>query len=324
MKFVDSALADIIESFPGTGVLVLGDFMLDEYIIGRAERISPEAPVPVVVEESRKFLPGGAGNVARNLLSLEARTALAGVIGRDEAGGALKKIFSDLSVAPENLFLELETRPTTRKTRILAGNHQICRVDSEVVNLLDQRSEQELLQFVADRLDSVKAIIVSDYDKGVVTPTLIKKTLELARARKIITAVDPQIGHFSYYKGVDILTPNHHEAGNFLGRRLQSDLEVEAGGYEILKRLGATRVLITRGEKGMSLIGPEGCLHIPTQAREVFDVTGAGDTVIALLTLALATGAEPEQAVRISNMAAGLVVARIGAAYLTRQELLSL
>ena len=316
-------LAGIVKSFQNTGVLVLGDFMLDEYIQGRADRISPEAPVPVVVERSRRLLPGGAGNVARNLLSLDARVSLAGVIGRDEAGRHLKRIFEELGVAGGDLLLESASRPTTRKTRILAGNHQICRVDNEVVHLLDEETEQGLVDFIAREFASgtTRAVVISDYDKGIVTPSLIEKTLELGREHDVIITVDPQIGHFSYYKGVDILTPNHHEAGNFLGRKLGTDAEVEAGGREILNRLGARRVLITRGEKGMSLIGPEGCLHIPTEAREVFDVTGAGDTVIALVTLALAVGASPEQAVRISNLGAGMVVARIGAAFLTREEL---
>lgn len=315
-------LAAIIDSFRGTGVLVLGDFMLDEYIFGRADRISPEAPVPVVVETSRQLVPGGAGNVARNLLSLEARVSLGGIIGRDEAGGHLKQIFMDLGVAASDLMLENDSRPTTRKTRVLAGNHQICRVDNEVAHLLDQETEASLLDFVEKQIPVVRAIIISDYDKGVVTPSLIRKTLELARNRDVIIAVDPQVGHFANYQGVDILTPNHHEAGNFLGRKLNTDAEIEAGGREILDRLNAVRVLITRGEKGMSLVGPEGCLHIPTEAREVYDVTGAGDTVIAMITLCLAAGASPEQAMRISNQAAGMVVARLGAAYLTREELL--
>ncbi|MBE7438518.1 MAG: D-glycero-beta-D-manno-heptose-7-phosphate kinase [Spirochaetales bacterium] len=299
----------LFQGFQKARILVVGDFMLDEYIHGRVDRISPEAPVPIVVEDRRRYLPGGAGNVVQNLAALGAEIYLAGQIGDDPDGQRLKDL---LLPGCRAATFTVADRCTTRKTRILAGNQQVCRLDTEKAAPLPARATQELTQFISSIRSALDGIIISDYDKGVVSPSLLGSILGESGP---FVAVDPQIGHFSYYKRVSILTPNHHEAGSFLGRPLQSDSEVEAGGREILEELQAERILITRGEKGMSLISrTEGVHHIPTRAREVFDVTGAGDTVISVLTLAMVAGATSVEAMELSNAAAGIVVGRIGAA----------
>lgn len=297
--------------------------MIDEYVRGIVERISPEAPVPVVQEIETNSVPGGAGNVVCNLVSLGCRVYPVGVIGQDESGKKLKRMFSNLGIPQEDLcFYEAAERPTTIKTRILAGNQQVCRLDRELRTPLSAEMEERLIGEIEKKIDSAAAIIFSDYDKGVVTPQLIERTVALAHSKGVFIAVDPQVTHFSYYKKVDVLTPNHHEAGRYLGRSLVTDEQIEEGGEEIRRRLDARKVLITRGEKGMSLIETGApCRHFPTRAREVFDVTGAGDTVISIFTVAEVCGATEDQAVHLSNAGAGVVVGKIGAATVTTEDL---
>ncbi len=318
-----SELQQLIERFRSRRILVVGDFMLDEYIFGSVERISPEAPVPVVVEREVSSVPGGAGNVVSNLRSLLGNVTACGVIGRDEDGRRLAGKMQDCGMLDSDLaLLELEERPTTKKTRIIAGNQQVCRLDREDRTPLSDPARQRLLGIIEEQVDRCDGIIISDYDKGVVLPDVIEKTVTLAGQKGIPVAVDPQVTHFAQYRNVFILTPNHHEAGQFLGRKLNTDADVERAGQEIIDRLQCSHILITRGEKGMSLISPDRIRHVPTVAREVFDVTGAGDTVISLLTLALAAGADLDLAVELSNFGAGIVVGRIGAATLQPSDLL--
>jgi rfaE bifunctional protein kinase chain/domain len=243
----------------------------------------------------------------------------------DETGRRLKSALKGLGIEEEDLFLlEASDRPTTIKTRILAGNQQVCRLDREKRLPITPQMELDFLKFIERSISRIQGIIFSDYDKGVVTPELIRKTVELARRNGVFIAVDPQVTHFHYYKNVDVLTPNHHEAGRFLGLNLKSDEEVEEAGREIIRRLDARMALITRGEKGMSLVeSPDmRCRHFPTRAREVFDVTGAGDTVISIFTLAMICGATTEEAVHLSNTGAGIVVGKIGAATVQVEDLI--
>ena len=305
--------------------------MVDTYIHGEVERISPEAPVPVVLEKKRTLFPGGAGNVVCNLQKLGAKVYLAGIVGEDKGGEALKKYFLDLGLKPEQIGLQsIQGRPTTQKTRILADRQQICRIDQEVKSPMDFQALAELRGYIKKHIegeDNKKegpAIIFSDYDKGLIIPELIEETLRIGRKRECLIAVDPQVRHFDYYRGVDLLTPNHHEAGSYLGQKLITDESLEKAGPKILESLDANVLLITRGEKGMSLFKrnqKEAC-HFPTQAREVFDVTGAGDTVISIFTLALSAQASLETAVHLANAGAGQVVRRVGAAALSQEELL--
>jgi rfaE bifunctional protein kinase chain/domain len=317
-----SEITQLTERFRKKRIFVIGDFMLDEYIFGTVERISPEAPVPVVEERHVHHVPGGAGNVVTNLRSLQGLVTASGIIGRDMDGRRLLDRMKETGMQDSELLLiELEDRPTTRKTRIIAGNQQVCRLDREDRSPIPEAVRHRLLSMLEEQIENCDAIIISDYDKGVVLPEVIEKTVALARRKGIPVAVDPQVTHFAQYRHVFILTPNHHEAGRFLGRRLITDAEVEDGGREIIERLQCDHVLITRGEKGMSLISPDRVRHVPAVAREVFDVTGAGDTVISLFTLALAAGADLDLAVELSNFGAGIVVGRIGAATLQPSDL---
>lgn len=314
----------ILNRFKDLSVLVVGDLMLDEYIHGVVERISPEAPVPVVLEKQVRMVPGGAGNVVRNLCALGARAFVVGALGQDDGGALLTRLLIETGVRAEDLGVPaLAGRPTTRKTRILAGQQQVCRLDRESQEPLSEAARRDLIDSIRRILPSVQGVVISDYDKGVVTPDVIAATVEAAQKLGCFISVDPQVTHFDSYRGVDVLTPNHHEAGRFLKRTLVSDEEVRDGGFEILNRLGAKMLIITRGEKGMTLFksGESEARNFPTVAREVFDVTGAGDTVITVFTLAIAAGASPEEAVQLSNRAAGLVVAQLGAATVSVDQL---
>lgn len=324
---MNPSAAELPKKFKDAAVLVIGDFMLDEYIQGSVDRISPEAPVPVVLQTSRRHVPGGAGNVVCNLRALGARVLVAGTIGDDYEGDELQRTIEQLGVVAADIaLLRIPGRPTTRKTRIMAANQQVCRLDREDRTQPPADIFTRLSNFIELAIEQVQGIIISDYDKGVITPELIELTVSKARQRGIFVSIDPQVTHFSYYQQVDVLTPNHHEAGRFLGQKLETDQQVEAGGREIVSRLNARMLLITRGDRGMSLIraGQARIDHFPTVAREVFDVTGAGDTVISVFTLAMTAGATAEQATVMSNQAAGIVVGRIGAATVTIDELVAI
>lgn len=312
----------IIKKFPNIKILVIGDFMLDEYIYGTVERISPEAPVPIIEEIYKKHIPGGAGNVLCNLKALGIQVYACGIIGKDIEAKILKDKIFENKIQPEE-FLLLETnRPTTKKTRIIAAHQQVCRLDREDRTPINLIELNELLKKIQNIISKIDGIIISDYDKGVVIPEFIKKILELANRYSIPVAVDPQVTHFGYYQNVFIVTPNHHEAGKFLGKKLITDHEVEIGGKEILEKLNCKYVLITRGEKGMSLVSEKKIIHIPANAKEVYDVTGAGDTVISVLMAAYCADHDIEYATRLSNLAGGIVVGRLGAATIKPEELL--
>jgi rfaE bifunctional protein kinase chain/domain len=313
-------IQELFAGFDRQRVLVLGDFMIDEYRSGRAERLSPEAPVPVILEHSVRQLPGGAGNVVKNLAALKVRSSAIGLKGRDEGGQVLVDL---LNGADQLCLVEDPSRPTTRKMRILAGTQQICRLDQEDPSPVGTPTEDLLIAQIRQVVPSCDAVIISDYDKGVVTERVIDAAITSAGQKGAFVSVDPQVSRFGLYRHVGVLTPNHHEAGRFIARRLETDSEVEDGGREIMRRLEPVMLLITRGEKGMSLFDQKGCRHFPTRAREVFDVTGAGDTVITVFTAVIAAGGTPEEAVFLSNQAAGMVVAKLGAATVTREEILT-
>ncbi|MCB1171704.1 MAG: D-glycero-beta-D-manno-heptose-7-phosphate kinase [Leptospiraceae bacterium] len=315
-------IEQLLQEFHRRPIIVLGDFMIDEYIFGQVERISPEAPVPVVEQKRVERIPGGAGNVVCNLRSLGVPVVAAGISGFDDRARELEKDLIDLGVEQGKILFEKLDRPTTRKTRIFAANQQVCRLDLEDRTPIHSKTVESMLGRLDSALNESAAIILSDYDKGVIVPELIDRIVERAAKNSTYVSVDPQVTHFSQYRNVDILTPNHHEAGRFLLRELKTDEAVEAGGKEILERLNCRSLLITRGEKGMSLIEPDRTRHFPTVATEVFDVTGAGDTVISVFTLVMASGGTLEEAVHLSNYAAGLVIRRIGAATVRAEELL--
>ncbi|MEK7869495.1 MAG: D-glycero-beta-D-manno-heptose-7-phosphate kinase, partial [Nitrospirota bacterium] len=299
-----------------------GDLILDHYVMGRVSRISPEAPVPVVHVESETLRLGGAANVFNNILALGGKADLCGVIGADESGRLLLKELGKSRSGRGGVIIDHD-RPTTRKSRVIAHNQQIVRYDMEGRQELKGTLQKRLLRYVESRIRELSCIVVSDYAKGVVSVALMTELTRMAALRKIPIIVDPKVEHFSYYKGVTVITPNHLEATQAAGLHGDDDQTINQAGALIRQRLGCQSVLITRGEKGMSLYEGEGTSwHLPTQARQVYDVTGAGDTVIGTLALALATGASMREAATLANHAAGIVVGMVGTATVSPKQLL--
>jgi D-beta-D-heptose 7-phosphate kinase/D-beta-D-heptose 1-phosphate adenosyltransferase len=313
---------NIINAFKDRHILIIGDLILDNYIFGKVNRISPEAPVPVleVTEESSRL--GGATNVAHNIVSLGAKATVAGVIGDDKEGETLLGQCKLKGIATEGVIIA--NRPTTVKTRIIAHHQQVVRVDKEDTQPLSTDSYLRLLDYVKRHLRDYDGVIVSDYKKGVVSAGLIKDTAEALKGRFI--AVDPKVGNFHCYKGVTIITPNLKEASEGSGIPINDEDSLIKAGHKLLKTLSLKALLITRGEQGMSLFekdkGEIKVTHIRSVAKSVFDVTGAGDTVIAVFTLALLSGASMVDAARVANHAAGIVVGEVGTAVVSPQALL--
>lgn len=316
------ALRQYLQRFPQASLLVIGDLILDHYVMGRVSRISPEAPVPVVHVESETLRLGGAANVFNNILALGGKADLCGVIGADESGRLLLKELGKSRSGRGGVIIDHD-RPTTRKSRVIAHNQQIVRYDMEGRQELKGTLQKRLLRYVESRIRELSCIVVSDYAKGVVSVALMTELTRMAALRKIPIIVDPKVEHFSYYKGVTVITPNHLEATQAAGLHGDDDQTINQAGAVIRQRLGCQSVLITRGEKGMSLYEGEGTSwHLPTQARQVYDVTGAGDTVIGTLALALATGASMREAATLANHAAGIVVGMVGTATVSPKQLL--
>jgi rfaE bifunctional protein kinase chain/domain len=307
----------------GRRVLVVGDVMLDEFVWGRVSRISPEAPVPVVEVTGQSFHLGGAGNVAANVRSLGASAVLAGVVGRDAAGERVREALAAAGI--ESHLVELgRDRPTTVKTRIVAHGQQVVRADREEAADVPAGVEATLVERLRREISSCGAVVVSDYQKGVVTSSLLRRVLPLARRHGIPVLVDPKVRHFRLYRGATVVTPNQLETELATGLRLRGPAELLAAGRRVLSLLGCRAVLVTRGEHGMSLFERgRPPLHVPAAAREVFDVTGAGDTVIATMALALAAGASVPEAAVLANCAAGVVVGKVGTAQATPDEVLA-
>ena len=318
-----ATLRSIVDRFTGRKILVLGDLMLDRYVWGRVERISPEAPVPVVEIERESTALGGAGNVAANLRALGAQPVLISVVGDDADGKVLCRSLAGRGVAPRRVITD-PARPTTVKTRIIAHSQQVVRADRESRTDLEGDALARVADALGDELPGCEAMVVSDYGKGVIHPRTLDRALLLARKARIPVCVDPKESHIDHYKGVSILTPNQHEAGYMMGRRVVDEASVLEVGWGLQKRLDAGAVLVTRGPQGMSLFERGGRLtHLPTVAREVYDVTGAGDTVVSVVALGLAAGAELPNACYLSNHAAGIVIREIGTASCTRDQLLA-
>lgn len=316
------SLARFIDDFSKQRILVIGDIMVDKFVWGKVSRISPEAPVPVVEVTNETYSFGGAGNVANNLRSLGSKTHILGVIGRDIVGQELERDLQDRGIDTSSVVFD-DVRPTIIKTRVVASHQQVVRFDKEIKGRFAPNIEKELLQRIEALIPKMSAVIISDYGKGVVSKAVLKKAIALALKHNIPVNVDPKIENFTSYKKVTCITPNLSEAiAGMKCSDVSSDEEVEVLGKKILKKLDAESVLITRGEKGMTLFEKHGTTkHIPTRAREVFDVTGAGDTVISVFTLALSSKASLMEAAELSNFAAGIVVGKLGTATVSPQEL---
>ena len=312
-------------------MLVLGDLMLDQFICGRVSRISPEAPVPVVDFERESFMPGGAANVARNLAMLKASVDLLGVIGRDDAGKKLTSLLQEHQVGCDGLLQHFD-RATSIKTRVIAHQQQVVRIDRETREELDEMAVGRLLEIIAKKLTSADGVIVGDYGKGVVTQPLLDQIKKLCRLRGIWLSLDPKPAHGLDLANPSLITPNRKEAFDLAGgidgatrpANPLNDAALLRVAEKLLRELQPALLLITLGDQGM-LLCQRGRrpFHIPTVAREVFDVSGAGDTVIASFTLAIAAGASPVEAAVFSNHAAGVVVGKVGTATVTPEELLA-
>jgi rfaE bifunctional protein kinase chain/domain len=307
-----AGLRSFVKKFKGRKILVLGDLILDQYIWGPVSRISPEAPVPIVNVSAETLQLGGAANVSNNIRALGGRVDLCGVIGADEAGRQFMGVLQRQGIGSDGILTDRE-RPTTRKTRIVAHNQQLVRFDVEKCQPISGVLEARISRYIAACIRSAAAVIVSDYAKGVITARLMADLTALADRHQVPVIVDPKVTHISYYKGVTVLTPNHWEAVQAAGLHGDSEATILESGQQLQQRLSCRAVLITRGDRGMSLIEDGGDItHIPTVARQVFDVTGAGDTVVATLALSLAAGASMRQAAKLANYAAGIVVGMIG------------
>jgi D-beta-D-heptose 7-phosphate kinase/D-beta-D-heptose 1-phosphate adenosyltransferase len=310
-----------VDRFGGGRVLVLGDVMLDEYVWGTVSRISPEAPVPVVAVRSESLKIGGAGNVAANLAALGGQPQLVGTVGDDAAAERLRQELTRAGVKADGLVVDA-SRPTTIKSRVVAGSQHVVRFDRESDAPLAPAVRRQVLEQVRARLPGVDVLLISDYAKGVVGAALVRAVLAWARRLKTAVAVDPKVQHVPLFRGVTVIAPNHHEAAAAARILVRDEADLRRVGQALLRRLQAQAVLITRGEQGMALFeARRPVTHIPTFAREVYDVTGAGDTVMAVLALALAAGAPMRAAAVLANYGAGVVVGKRGTATVSRAEL---
>ena len=313
----------IVAAMPRTRLLVLGDVMLDQFIVGRVSRISPEAPVPVVAYERDDYRAGGAANVALNARALGATVDIVGLVGADAAADRLRELLSAAGV-PANGLITDDTRRTTTKVRIVTTrNQQVARVDYEADDAASAAVVEALIDQTDGRLRDADVVVVSDYLKGLVTRQLMAAVVSAANARTIPVLVDPKIPHLDFYAGATLVTPNHFEAETATHMRIRSEDDAQRAAQLFRERARCDGVLITRGEHGMWLLceGAEG--HLPAAAREVSDVTGAGDTVVATLALACAAGATTAEAARLANEAAGIVVGKFGPATVSAPALLA-
>jgi D-glycero-beta-D-manno-heptose-7-phosphate kinase len=314
---------ELAARFADASVIVVGDVMLDQFLIGRVSRISPEAPVPIVQFDREEHRIGGAGNVAHNVAALGGRVQLVGLVGRDRSAESLKADLAEHRVNDDGLVVD-PGRPTTTKMRVVTDRHQqVARIDYECDEEVSGEIEARLIERACALSAEAGAIVVSDYLKGVVTRTLVAELVGVARARGVPLLVDPKIPHIAYYAGATLVTPNHHEAEVAAHMRIRNEADAATAARAFRDRAGCDGVLVTRGEHGMWLLDGDAEGALPATAREVADVTGAGDTVIATLALVLAAGGTSAEAARLANHAAGLVVAKFGPATVGVDELLT-
>jgi rfaE bifunctional protein kinase chain/domain len=315
-------LLKVVEQFKNKKILILGDVMLDKYIWGDVSRISPEAPVQIVNVTRESYVPGGAANVANNIAALSAKSFIVGVVGNDNTKKELIKELEKRNVDVNGLIID-ENKRTIRKVRVFGRNQQLLRFDYEKKGYVDANTENSIFDFVSKKLDEIDAIIISDYAKGTITKNLMEKLIALCKEKNKIVVIDPKPKHKGFYKNATLITPNHKEAHEMTGlaEEYLSDVDIEKMGKKLLGELNST-ILITKGEKGMSLFEKdEKVTIIPTFAKEVYDIVGAGDTSAATLTLALASGASFGEAAVIANHAAGITVGKIGTSTVSIEEL---
>jgi len=316
---------EIINKFSGAGVLVIGDIMVDHFIWGKVSRISPEAPVPVVDVQKDSILLGGCANVLNSIYSMGGKVYVAGVIGADNMGKLLLEELRERRIETGGVVVE-KGRPTTLKTRIVAHGQQMVRFDKESRKPIPKTSARKILEYVKSLRNKIGAVIISDYSKGVISRELIAEIKNILKDPKIYICLDPKQSDFSIYEGAYVITPNHHEAERAAGMEITNGDDLRQVGEILLKRHNFQALLITRGEEGMSLFERKGSKIIHTdflaQAKEIYDVTGAGDTVIGVLALSLAAQADLKEATCLANQAAGIVVGKVGTATVSQIELI--
>ena len=314
-------LDDLKKSFDGKRIAVVGDMMLDGYFWGDVKRISPEAPVPVLEVEEEFFRFGGAANVALNILSLGGIPLPVGVIGYDNYGTIFSSLLKEKNISNDGIIVDDE-RPTTTKTRVIANSQHVVRIDKESKSYLRKQTEQKLSMHLANIANRLDGIILQDYNKGVLTPSLISNIISLANRKDILITVDPKFDNFFEYKNVTVFKPNRKETEAVLGTRIKSDEDVSSAGNELLHTLNAKYILLTLGEGGIAVFEKDNKeKRMPTKARKVADVSGAGDTVISTLTIGLAAGADINEACFLANYAAGIVCGEVGIVPIEKEKL---
>jgi D-beta-D-heptose 7-phosphate kinase/D-beta-D-heptose 1-phosphate adenosyltransferase len=315
-------LERLVRHFAEARILVVGDIMVDRFMWGKVSRISPEAPVPVVLVDRETFLFGGAANVVHNIHTLGGSVSLCGVVGDDDLGQRILKGLDEVGVQTDGIFVE-QGRQTTVKTRVIAHQQQVVRIDRETTDHLKRSTLRDVLNFIHDHMKDFDSIVLSDYGKGLLTRGLIRSLIKKARQTKTCVLVDPKVKNFFSYRGANVITPNTTEAGAASGMAITDLPSLKRAGRVLLRRLRCDILLVTRGEEGMAVFEPhKEPLLVPTVAKEVYDVTGAGDTVIGTMALALATGASTRAAANLANYAAGIVVGKVGTATVDREELI--
>lgn len=317
-------LLSVINNFRKKSILIIGDIILDRFVYGKVNRISPEAPVPIVEVVSETNTLGGAGNVANNITSLGGKVSIITVIGKDNAGKTILNLLNQNAINPEGVFED--KRPTTLKTRVIAHNQQVVRFDRESKEPLTGSLKDKLIEYIKDAVPKHDAVIISDYQKGVISAKLVQVVVDSAKPKGIFVAVDPKVKHFHFYKNVSIITPNLQEASQGSGVEITDQASLYKSAQTIMQKLNCQSLLITRSEQGMSLFERQGKkivqTDIPTFAKKVFDVTGAGDTAIAVFTLAHVSGATLHSSAIIANHAAGIVVGEVGTAVVSPAKLI--
>jgi D-glycero-beta-D-manno-heptose-7-phosphate kinase len=312
VEISNDRLLSLKQNFDGKKIAVIGDMMLDGYYWGDVKRISPEAPVPVLEIENEFFRFGGAANCALNLLKLGAVPIPIGIIGYDSNGSIFKSLLQENGIEEEGIITD-EERPTTTKTRVIANNQHVVRIDKESKSFLDKNTEMKILNYLKSKATDLDGVILQDYNKGVLTPSLIINIIEFANKNDILITVDPKFDNFFSYKNVTVFKPNRKETENVFGIRIRSKEEIVLAGESLLEKMNAKYILLTLGEDGLAVFSNEEKIRrMPTKARKVADVSGAGDTVISTLTLAMAAGANIYEACYLSNYAAGIVCGEVG------------
>jgi rfaE bifunctional protein kinase chain/domain len=314
-------LDDLKKSFAGKRIAVVGDMMLDGYFWGDVKRISPEAPVPVLEVEEEFFRFGGAANVALNVLTLGGIPVPVGVIGKDSYGKIFSSLLNEKKIEETGIIIDDE-RPTTTKTRVIANSQHVVRIDKESKAYISNKIEQQILSFIESSVGSIDGIILQDYNKGILTPALISKIISLANKKNILITVDPKFENFFEYKNVTVFKPNRKETESVLGIRIKSDDDISSAGKTLLHKLNSNYVLLTLGEGGIVVFERgDKERRMPTKARKVADVSGAGDTVISTLTIALASGADIYESSFLANYAAGIVCGEVGIVPIDKEKL---